>query len=98
LFRISIFGFRISQLSELRKLSTITYKALFHAALLLASQRNDQNEIDLLVTGLPVSQYFDVAFRQKLQTRLTGVHQVTPQIEVNVPLCQGRCRLKVMGF
>ena len=64
--------------------STKTYKALFHAALLLASQRNDQNEIDLLVTGLPVSQYFDVAFRQKLQTRLTGVHQVTPQIEIKV--------------
>ena len=44
---------------------TDSYKALFHAGLLLTGQK----EIDLLVTGLPVSQFQDEALREDLRKR-----------------------------
>ncbi len=53
--------------------STASYRALFHAGLLFL----EATEVDMLVTGLPVSQYGDEARRQALETQLTGRHQVT---------------------
>ncbi|MDF5356544.1 ParM/StbA family protein, partial [Vibrio parahaemolyticus] len=56
------------------------YKALFYAALLMSEQK----EIDVLVTGLPVSQYMDVERREALKSRLEGEHQITPKRSVAV--------------
>lgn len=50
------------------------YKALFHAALVHVGQ----GEIDLLVTGLPVYQYFDEQKRHSLSKQLAGQHEVAP--------------------
>ena len=59
---------------------TDSYKALFHAGLLLTGQK----EIDLLVTGLPVSQFQDEALREDLRKRFTGEHKITAKRTVNV--------------
>jgi plasmid segregation protein ParM len=60
--------------------TTAGYRALMHAALLAAGRAR----IDMLVTGLPVSQWLDPAQRQALQGRLTGTHTVTPARSVEV--------------
>lgn len=60
--------------------STESYRALFHAGLLLA----ELEQIDLLVTGLPVSQYLNQELRTRLQTQMTGEHQVTPRRRISV--------------
>ena len=59
---------------------TDSYKALFHAGLLLSEMK----EIDLLVTGLPVSQFQDESRRAELEKRFSGEHQITPKRSVNV--------------
>ena len=56
------------------------YQALFHASLLQANTP----VIDLLITGLPVSQYYDRKYRLALQERLTGRHEVAPDTTVDV--------------
>ncbi len=45
---------------------------------------SEQKEIDVLVTGLPVSQYMDVERREALKSRLEGEHQITPKRSVAV--------------
>jgi plasmid segregation protein ParM len=57
-----------------------SYRALFHAALLLSRR----NRVDLIVTGLPVSQWLDRAHREAIATSLRGPHHVTPKREVVV--------------
>ncbi|WP_232504670.1 ParM/StbA family protein [Acidovorax delafieldii] len=54
---------------------TDSYKALFHAGLLLTSA----TEIDVLVTGLPVSQYQDESRRKALEKQFTGKRKITPK-------------------
>lgn len=54
--------------------------ALFYAGLLLTGMK----EIDLLVTGLPVTQYQDEALRAELEARFTGEHRIAPRRTVNV--------------
>ena len=49
---------------------TESYKALFHAGLLLS----EMPEIDVFVTGLPVSQYQDEARRKLLEQQFIGKH------------------------
>ena len=63
---------------------TDSYKALFHAGLLLSEMK----EIDLLVTGLPVNQFQDEARRAELVKRFSGEHKVTPKRSVNVKKVQ----------
>jgi plasmid segregation protein ParM len=53
--------------------TTPSYRALFHAALVMTRQR----VIDLVVTGLPVSQYQDKTKRIALIKQLEGKHRVT---------------------
>ena len=60
--------------------TTKTYKALFHAALLMA----EKDSIDLVVTGLPVSQFHEPQRKSDLVQRLKGVHQVTPKRSITV--------------
>lgn len=60
--------------------SSDSYKALFHAGLLLS----EMNEIDVLVTGLPVSQFQDEDRRKELEKQFSGVHRITPKRTVNV--------------
>lgn len=60
--------------------ATKPYKALFYAALLLSEQK----EIDVLVTGLPVSQFMDPELREALKRRLEGEHQITLKRSVTV--------------
>lgn len=60
--------------------ATKPYKALFYAALLLSEQK----EIDVLVTGLPVSQFMNPELREALKKRLEGEHQITPKRSVTV--------------
>lgn len=60
--------------------STESYRALFHAGLLLS----ELEHIDILVTGLPVSQYLNQALRNRLQTLMAGEHQVTPRRRITV--------------
>ncbi len=59
---------------------TPSYKALMHAGMLLSGM----NEIDVLVTGLPVSQFNDPAKRTELEQKFSGKHQITPKRTVNV--------------
>jgi plasmid segregation protein ParM len=59
---------------------TLAYLALYHAALALAGAE----QVDLLVTGLPVSQYQDAARREALRKLLVGAHQVTEDRQVHV--------------
>lgn len=60
--------------------TTKTYKALFHAALLMA----ETDSIDVVVTGLPVSQYHEPQRRSDLVKRLKGIHQVTAKRTITV--------------
>lgn len=60
--------------------ATKPYKALFYAALLLSEQK----EIDVLVTGLPVSQFMNPELREALKKRLEGEHQITLKRSVTV--------------
>ncbi|WP_034692458.1 ParM/StbA family protein [Acidovorax sp. NO-1] len=59
---------------------TDSYKALFNAGLLLTEMK----EIDVLVTGLPVSQFQDDQLRADLVARFTGEHRVTQKRTVTV--------------
>lgn len=60
--------------------STPSYKALFHAGLLMTGM----TEIDVLVTGLPVSRFQDEARRKALEKQFTGKHKITPKRTVEV--------------
>lgn len=60
--------------------SSASYRALFHAGLLLSGME----EVDILVTGLPVSQYLDDARRSGLAAGMQGTHRVTPKRQVTV--------------
>ena len=60
--------------------STETYRALFHAGLLLS----ELDQVDLLVTGLPVNQYLNEELRKRLQMQMQGEHQVTPRRKIVV--------------
>lgn len=60
--------------------STESYRALFHAGLLLS----ELDQIDLLVTGLPVNQYLNEELRSRLQKQMQGEHQVTPRRRITV--------------
>lgn len=62
--------------------SSHAYEALFKGALLHAAGDNDV--IDCLVTGLPVSQARDQAYVETLIKRMTGTHRITPKREVTV--------------
>lgn len=57
-----------------------SYKALFHAGLLLT----EFDKIDTLVTGLPVSQYLDEGRRKGLAEQMRGTHKVTPKRSITV--------------
>lgn len=59
---------------------TASYRALYYAALLLA----EQEVIDRVVTGLPVSQYLDRQRREALTKALGGEHRVTARRTVRV--------------
>jgi plasmid segregation protein ParM len=60
--------------------STVDYRALFNAALLLSSTQS----IDRLVTGLPVEHYLNKEQVKKLTTALKGEHKITPKRTVEV--------------
>jgi len=60
--------------------SSQSYKALFHAGLLLT----EMEHIDTLVTGLPVTQYMDDERKKSIEQMMTGTHQVTPKRSVTV--------------
>lgn len=62
--------------------SSHAYEALFKGALLHAAGDNDV--IDCLVTGLPVSQARDKGYVETLIKRMTGTHRITPKREVTV--------------
>lgn len=59
---------------------TPSYKALFHAGLLLSGM----NEVDVLVTGLPVDQYKDEARRAELERQFIGKHKITPKRTIEI--------------
>jgi plasmid segregation protein ParM len=59
---------------------TSSYRALFHAALLLS----ERDTVERVVTGLPVAHYQDRKRRQALVDRLEGEHQITPKRKVRV--------------
>jgi plasmid segregation protein ParM len=59
---------------------TDDYKALFYAAL-MATERD---EIDKIVTGLPVEQAIDGPYKAKLESYLCGKHEIAPGRFVNV--------------
>lgn len=50
------------------------YKALFYASL-MATKRD---KIDTLVTGLPVEQCADKAYKERVEKHLQGRHEITP--------------------
>jgi plasmid segregation protein ParM len=60
--------------------STESYRALFHAGLLLS----ELDQVDMLVTGLPVNQYLNPDLRERLQSQMQGEHQVTPRRRITV--------------
>lgn len=60
--------------------NTPSYRALYHAALLLCGQEAVQR----VVTGLPVSQYQDRERRAALAAALRGEHRITPKRTVAV--------------
>lgn len=60
--------------------SSKSYRALFYASLLLT----ERQEIDVLITGLPVDQYCNVERRESLMKMLEGTHQVTPKRSITV--------------
>ncbi|WP_427501704.1 hypothetical protein ACQE3E_23815 (plasmid) [Methylomonas sp. MED-D] len=83
-------GISVSKLSNWNRAlhrdyaATPSYRALFHAALLAT----EQPHIDVLTTGLPVSQWQDKSARDALAAQLTGVHQVTPKRQMSVARVQ----------
>ena len=60
--------------------SSASYQALFHAGLLLS----EMDHIDILITGLPVTQYLDEGRRNVIAEKMKGSHQVTPKRSVTV--------------
>jgi plasmid segregation protein ParM len=60
--------------------SSASYQALFHAGLLLS----EVDHVDMLVTGLPVSQYLDEKRRHAIAEQMKGSHQVTPKRSISV--------------
>lgn len=60
--------------------STEAYKALFYAALLMT----EREEIDVLVTGLPVKQAMEEKERRELISLLKGDHRITPMRSVSI--------------
>ncbi len=60
--------------------STDSYRALFHAGMLLS----EFERIDLVVTGLPVNQYLNPELRDRLSKRMQGEHQITPRRKIAV--------------
>lgn len=60
--------------------STDSYCALFHAGLLLS----EFDQIDLVVTGLPVNQYLNPELRERLSKQMQGEHQITPRRKITV--------------
>jgi plasmid segregation protein ParM len=60
--------------------STTSYRALFHAGLLLA----ELDQIDRVVTGLPVNQYLNRELRERLAGQMRGEHQITPRRKITV--------------
>ena len=60
--------------------STASYRALFHAGLLLA----ELEQIDRVVTGLPVNQYLNRELRERLAEQMRGEHQITPRRKIAV--------------
>lgn len=60
--------------------TTPSYKALMYAGLLLS----EMTEIDVLVTGLPVSQALIPERCRQLEAQFVGKHQITPKRSVNV--------------
>ena len=61
-------------------MNTESYRALFYAALL----KSGADEVDHLVTGLPVEQALDPIKVEQLTKKLQGEHQVTNAVTVNV--------------
>ena len=59
------------------------YRALFNASISEACGEG-RNEIDHLITGLPVSQMRQPQLVERLTAQLTGTHQVAPQREIQV--------------
>lgn len=59
---------------------TNVYRSLFYTALLISGR----DVIDILVTGLPVNQHMDTAFRERVASSLKGEHQITPKRTVTV--------------
>lgn len=57
-----------------------SYKALMHSGMLLS----EMSEIDVLVTGLPVSQALSSERCKELEVQFMGQHQITPKRIVNV--------------
>ena len=64
--------------------TTQAYQALFYAALHTAAMQGDCLVIDRLVTGLPVDQHQDAAYKNALADRLTGIHKISPLVQVEV--------------
>ena len=60
--------------------STDSYRALFHAGMLLS----EFDQIDLIVTGLPVNQYLNPDLRERLSKQMQGEHQITPRRKITV--------------
>lgn len=60
--------------------STDTYKALFHASLLLS----EMSSVDMLVTGLPVSQFKNGEHVAEIEKRFLGTHKITQKRSVEV--------------
>lgn len=60
--------------------STESYRALFHASLLLS----EMPVVDMLVTGLPVSQFKNGDHVAEIENRFKGVHKITPKRSVEV--------------
>jgi plasmid segregation protein ParM len=60
--------------------ATDSYRALFHAGLLLS----EFDLIDLAVTGLPVDQYLNAELRERLAKQMEGEHQITPRRKITV--------------
>lgn len=60
--------------------ATAQYRALFHAALVMTNRR----VVDLLVVGLPVSQFLESGQRERLAERLRGEHTVSDTRKVTV--------------
>ncbi|TXI08251.1 MAG: ParM/StbA family protein [Rhizobium sp.] len=56
------------------------YRALMNAALVLSGYQT----VDMMVTGLPVSQYQDAQLKEKLRASLIGEREIAPGLVVNV--------------